>query len=372
MLMANPFTVKVIKREVSFFNRTEELKDLAAYAKNKTNVLLFSPRRYGKTSLVKMVQKKISQDNFLTVYVDLFGLTSIDDIANRIAKAVYNVIHQQKTLMRKALTVFMSFRPVMRPTEKGVSISVEPMTQTLFGIDLLDKTMEDIGTFIEQSRKKIHVVFDEFQEITELRTPQIEGVLRKHIQEQPVSYFFVGSRRRILLDMFTDRRRPFFQSAISYRLKKIPHDEFTRFICDGFARAKKDCSLKVASGLAKKVSNHPYYVQKLALLTFEVSQKKVTSADAETAFNLLLEDERVLYEAILQGLAPKQIALIRALAKEPSQSVLSSQYMKQHDLKSIGGVQAALKKLSQLDLIEKARDKCWCVVDPVFSNWLAQ
>ena len=132
----------------------------------------------------------------------------------------------------------MSFRPVMRPTENGVSITVEPITQSIFGIDLLDKTMEDFGAFIEKSPKRVHIVLDEFQEITELRTPQIEGVLRKHIQEQPASYFFVGSRRRILLEMFTDRRRPFFQSAIHYRLDKISPEELSVFIRNRFTQEK--------------------------------------------------------------------------------------------------------------------------------------
>ena len=207
--MNNPFTPGVIHPEAPFCNRLKELKELESYASSSANVVLYSPRRYGKTSLVRRVQSGLSKKKVITIYVDLFGVTTIDEIAKRTARSVYLVTQKDKPL-------FKTFRPVLKPTETGDSftVTVEPATSSLTGIDLLEATMTDLGMFIQATPSGVNIAFDEFQEITELNSLEIEGVLRSHIQTQKASYFFVGSRRRVLLDMFNLRNRPFFQSSI--------------------------------------------------------------------------------------------------------------------------------------------------------------
>jgi hypothetical protein len=303
--------------------------------------------------------------------VDLFGLSSTDDIAARIAKSIYDMLHKQKTILQKTVKMFQSFRPVMRPTQDGVSMSVEVIPHNISGIDLLDKTMEDLGTFISTSKASVNIVLDEFQEITELKDSRIEGILRKHIQEHQASYFFVGSRRRLLLDMFTSRKRPFYQSAFLYKLNPLPEDELKQFLKINFEKAGKTCPDKVATAIIQEIHNHPYYAQKLAFTACQISEtKKLDTKTIREAFQHMLTGESPVFESIVQSLSPQQIALLKAIAKEPSPSVLAMAYMKKHHLKSVGGIQAGLKKLSQMDLIEKEEDKVWRMVDPVFGTWL--
>lgn len=369
--MINPFTIKVISSKDSFCNRLAEQDDLMAYAKSDTNIVLYSPRRYGKTSLIRQVQKRLSNDSdVLTGYADFFGLSSVDDLAGRIAKSVYVMLAHKKNSLQKAIQAIKTFRPVMRPTETGVDFSIEPAIHSLAGMDLLEKTMDELSGFINTTDYKINMVFDEFQEITELKNPAIEGCLRKHIQEQRASYFFVGSRRRLLLDMFNQRNRPFYQSAINYELKKLPREEFHTFIKSAFERSGKACSNEIVTALLEQTSDHPYYSQKLALFVFNVSGDVIQITDIQKAFSLLLNTETVAFESLLLGVAPQQIALLKAIAREPAKKILTNHYMHIHGLKSIGGVQAATKRLSQLDLIEKDDEKTWHVVDPIFSQWL--
>jgi hypothetical protein len=127
--------------------------------------------------------------------------------------------------------------------------------------------------------------------------------------------------------------------------------------------------LEVANTIATTVGDHPYYGQKLAFFCYERADKKLTRTDVQQAYADLIQAEEPVFEAILQGLAPRQIALLKAIAIEPTQSILSMDYVKRHALKSIGGIQAAAKRLSQLDLIEKEND-VWTVVDQVFARWL--
>jgi hypothetical protein len=370
--MNSPFSLKIIADPAAFCNRSEEISSLIRYAESKTNVVIFSPRRYGKTSLARIVQAKLKENGMITVFVDLFGLSSVDNIAGRIAKGVYQALYPQKSIMQKAIGAIRTFRPVIRPSEKGISLSVESASPTLFGTELLEKTMEDLGDFIRKTKKPVHIVLDEFQEITQVGDTVVESVLRAHIQEHEASYFFIGSRRRVLLDMFTQKRRPFFQSAVNFELGVLPHPDLVAFILKKFASGGKICSKPLAQKLAAAVSNHPYYFQKFALMVFHLHGKEVTEASLKEGFRLLLESESYVFEATLQGLSPQQIAVLKAIAREPTASILSGTFMKKHDLKSVGGVQAALRKLATLDHIEKTPDGVWKVVDPVFSIWLSQ
>ena len=371
-MLKNPFILSVIPPDAPFCNRIEELKQLASYAMDGTNVVLFSPRRFGKTSLVKRVQANLAKQGMLVLYTDFFGVTSVDDIAGKIARSVYTFIQRNESLMKKALRILTTFRPVFKPEQDGsFSISIELARPNLNGIDLLDKTLEDLGVFMEQSGpEKIHIVFDEFQEITELKEKRIESTLRSHIQFQQSSFFFVGSRRRILLKMFNEKNRPFFQSAQLYELKRLPHDDLVGYLVAQFKKGGKRCSETNARNISSISRQYPYYAQKLALNVYAVSGKVVQAKDITKALEIMIDNETYFYQATLQSLAPRQIALLRALAVEPSKTILSNQYIRKHDLGSIGGVQSAIKKLKQMDLVEIDTDSRYRTVDPIFSMWL--
>ena len=372
--MSNPFTLRVIPPGSPFCNRKPELKELSSHVHNKTNVVLFSPRRYGKTSLIKKLQKNLEREGYLTAYSDLFLVTSENDVAQRMAKSIYAVLHQRESLLKKGarfLKTFQTFRPVFKPlADQGVVLSVEPVSPNLSGIELLDKVLEEFGNFIEKQSvfAGVHIVFDEFQEITDLKGSQVEGVLRRHIQEHQASYFFVGSRRRILLDIFNKKSRPFYQSAILFPLEALPHDELTLFLMDQFKKGGKQCPKSVAEKISAKIFQYPFYAQALAYHVFEASAKVVGESDINIAFEKLLASERYGYEGIVQDLTSPKLALLKALAIQPISKIMSTEYMQTHRL-SVGGIQYARNKLQDLDLIEQ-QDGLWRIVDPVFSLWL--
>ncbi len=368
----NPFYFKELPVDAPFCDREKELADLASFAKARANAVLYSPRRFGKTSLVKRVQKRLADEGAVTLYADFFGATSVEDVASRLAKAVFSVPRDRKSLWEAALRTVKSFRPVLRPDEKsGVSLSVELSSQGKGGMDLLDETMASLGEFVEASKSLVQVSLDEFQEIVDLKDAlKIEGILRSHVQRHRCSYFFVGSRRRILLGIFNDRQRPFFQSAVNYELKPLPGDELARFVADRFRKSGKACSPALAESMAAAVQGHPYYTQKLAFFVFESAGEKVEEEDVASGFDALIAAEHPVFEAIVQGLAPKQVALLKALSKERSSSLFSMDYMRRHNLGSVGGVQGAVKRLSELDLIERDDRRRWSVVDPLFELWL--
>ncbi len=369
--MSNPFYLQEIPMDAPFCNRAEELKELQSYAEAKANVLLFSPRRYGKTSLVRRVQKRLSEKGAVTIFADFFGVASVEDLAGRLARAVFAVTRSKEPLWKSALKAMRSFRPVLKPDSSGgIALSVEPATAGKSGLSLLEETMESLGDFIKLTHGLVNVALDEFQETVTLgEALQIEGTLRAHIQRHQASYFFIGSRRRILLGIFNERQRPFFQSAINYPLKLLPAEELAKFISRQFATGKRKCSNPMARRLASMTGDHPYYSQKLAFFVYELS-RTVTEEAIHQGMEKLILSEKPVFEASIQGLSPHQRLLLRALAEEPTTKILAASYIQRHRLGSIGGVQHSVRRTEELDLIEKDEQGAWRLVDPVLAIWL--
>jgi len=374
--MKSPFFLREIALDDSFCDRELELKELCNHGRSFTNIVLYSPRRYGKTSLVKRVQATLANEGVITVYCQFYGVISEEDVASRFAKAIFSVTHQHESIFRKAARLFTAYRPVMTVetgTEKGLLLSVQLTKTNLSGHDLLEDVMESIDSFVQNVGVPIHIVLDEFQEITTLpNSRRIEGLLREHIQRQKASYLFVGSRRGILLSMFNERRRPFYASAINYPLPPLPEVDFQQFIIDEFCKSGKNCESEASKKIVKLVECYPYYGQKLAYFVFNLVEKTATVADVDEAFELLLKEETPVFESIYMGLSTQQITLLHALANEPANSIYAQEYMNRHRLGSIGGVQSALKKLVLLDLIERVPTAGWRIVDPIFSKWIVK
>ncbi len=369
--MANPFYLQVIPDDRPLCNRTVELRELSSFAQSGANVVLYSPRRYGKTSLVRRVQRDLAAAGAVTVFVDFFGVSSVDEVAARFANAVFAFTHSRDPLWKKALTTIRSFRPVLKPDpESGFSLSVESSGGQGRGIPLLEETLDSFGRFIEQVDAPVHVALDEFQEIVTLdHALEVEAAFRTRIQNHKASYFFVGSRRRILLGIFTDSQRPFFQTAINYPLPRLPADELEDFVRAQFSGAGRRCSRAASAELVAAAAAHPYYTEKLAFLVYELS-RTVDARSIADAHERLLASERPVFEATVLNLPPGQRRLLQALAREPTPHLLAASYLAAHSLGSVGGVQHASRKLEELDLIERTPADDWTVVDPVFAEWL--
>ncbi|NDY41616.1 ATP-binding protein [Dissulfurirhabdus thermomarina] len=368
----NPFQLQEIPPDAPFCDRERELAELLAYARAGGNVVVYSPRRYGKTSLVKRVQDRLRVDGAVTVFVDFFGVTSVDDVAARLAKAVFRVTHGREPLWRTALRVMRSFRPVLKPDAGGgFTLTVEPAGTGATGLELLEGTMESLGAFVREGGAPVQVTLDEFQEIVTLRGAlSVEAALRRHIQGHRASYFFVGSRRRVLLGIFNERQRPFFRAAINYPLGPLPPEDLARYLVERFAAGGRTCPPEVARRLVELAAGHPYYAQKLAFL-LHTGGGRICLKALDGALERLVRSEAPVFEAVLQGISPHQRRLLRALAFEPSAAPLGAGFIQRHGLGSVGGVQHSLRRLEELDLVERpAPGAPWRVVDPVLGLWL--
>jgi len=368
----NPFQFREIPVDGPFCNRHLEFSDLVSRAQAGAAVVMYSPRRYGKTSLIRRVQAELAKEGVLTVFCDFFGVTTADDVAHRLAKSVFELTRSREPLFAKVVRLFGGFRPVLKPDETGTfSLTVETVGRKVDPMARLEETLAALEKFTTDHDMPVNIALDEFQEITEVAAAvQIEGLLRQYVQKLRCSFFFIGSRRRILLDMFNQRSRPFYQSAVNMVLPPLPLAEFGPFLSGLFREGGMVCAEADGGRLAGLTACHPYYTQKLCFFLYEKGASEVSGPLINHALGDLLENETPVFEAIVQGLAPRQIALTRALAVEETGSVFAADYMARHDLGSSGGIQGALKKLSRMDLVEKAPSGEWKVVDPILKLWL--
>ncbi|WP_457626018.1 AAA family ATPase [Persephonella sp.] len=371
--MKNPFTIGIAKEE-KFCNRKEEIRNLKNFIQNGQNVVIYSPRRFGKTSLVKTVLKELEKKdkNFIGIYADLFPVSSYQDFIEIFSKAIIQSIGKEvdKSFFQKIKNLFKNIVPSFTVKPDGsfsISISINPSISLE---TLLSDLFIGLEKYIKKNDLKACIVLDEFQEITTLEeSKKIEGLLRNFIQEQEdISYIFVGSRRKLLVDMFTDKKRPFYKSSFLYPLKKIERSEFVKCIISSFKETEKVCSKSTAEEIYDLVDGYPYYVQKLSSIIWDLTDKKITERIVKNAFKTLIKMESIDFESIWINLNKSEKTVLKMIAIYPEISPFSKEFLEKSKL-SIGGIQKAISSLIKKDLIEK-EDNLYLLTDPVMKHWI--
>lgn len=372
--MPNPFSLS-IAQGTHFCNREKEIQDLVRHAHSGNNVLLFSPRRYGKTSLVKRALDLLAGEGFLTVYVDLFPVISERDMVSRLSSALFKGVGRglsRQTLAARLKDLFKRLIPMIEVTPDGYSVSVR-LDQNSESGALLEDLLEGLYRYVTQRGIQACVALDEFQEITELpESKRIEGLFRAHIQtHREVSYFFIGSRRRILQEMFSDKGRPFYKSAFAYPLREVPKAAFVSYIQTHFQESGKVCPPAVAEDIYTRVRGYPYYVQKLASIAWDLTGEECTAQVVQSSYEALIAMETADFEATWSALTLIQRTVLKALALESTALPYSRGFLERHRL-TVGGTQRAVRVLISMDLVEKEQGPGYRLTDPVMGAWIAR
>lgn len=375
--MTNPFK---FGKEVSgqeFYDRTDSFNNL--YRKlsgGSSNVVMYAPRRYGKTSLVKKVLARFAEDKIPTIYFDLNKVETVERFCEEYASAIYAAAGRTAAAL-EGLTRYLSH---LHPTislggDAPVEIKFEygaKMTQTSVSsvLDLAERiASESIG-------KPLVVAFDEFQEIARLSQElPLEGIFRSCIQaHHNVRYLFLGSKTHMLKRMFGDKTRPFYKSAATVRLPKPPDVESAAFVKSRFAARQIGIDDKEAQHIVAESANIPYYLQQLSSLVFEHVQADgrdwVEMSDIASAIDDLLAENADYYEERIASFSPSQRKLLSALAREHTEDFTEA-YRQRHSLGGSSTVHSALKVLVESGVADKDEGK-YMLEDPFLAKFLCQ
>ncbi|MBQ6009864.1 MAG: ATP-binding protein [Kiritimatiellae bacterium] len=372
--MANPFNYLQFATGDQFYDRREVRKDLLSrFLSGQTNVVLYGPRRYGKSSLVAELVGDLEKAGIPCVTLDVVKVPSIDMFVSAYATKVYRRLAPVKFEFRKLGMFLKSLRPKMSLGPTGeTGLSFEPSGATV-GPEALTEVL-DLPQKLLSGKGRAVVVFDEFQEVKDLLPNDgFERVMRSAIQShRNVSYIFLGSRYHMLRRMFTDHNRPFYKSAVTILLGKPPVEESVRFVIDRFASAGKTIARDAAERLVGKIENIPYFIQQLGFETFRLAddahRKSVSSADVDSAFANLSCFNRDQYEQLMLTLSVSQKKLLIALAHEQTDE-FGDVYRRRYALGVSSTVNSAKSKLMEDGHIELSDGK-YVVADPFFAQFL--
>jgi len=378
----NPFRFGQAVSGDDFADRKSEVETIMRDLKSGQNVLIHSPRRYGKTSLIKEVFRRLSKEGQPTVYLDLYRVFSkkrfIEIYSGLLFSAAETRLEEAGRLLREHLPrPRITFSPEGSPMPFTVEIDASlPKKEE---DQIFQEMLEAPQKLAEKKKKRFHVAFDEFQEITRLDGHEVESTMRSVFQHQSqVSYAFLGSRRKLLQEIFNDKGRPFYKSCKSIPLEEIPETEFAEFLFSRFKNGDLNVPRGIVSRILQTTQCHPYYTQQLCHEAWNLAYPTKTSlpenewvAILDRAVEGVITANQYAYEEIYSGLTDSQRKLAYALSAQPTQKIYAAEYVRRFGLRSAPNVAKALHALEEKELVEKT-SQGYRVSDIFFAQWLTK
>ena len=354
----------------NFTDRIEETKRIKLDFENGINVILISPRRMGKTSLIKKAISEMDSPEIKVVYMDIYDCRSEYDFYNRFAETMMKSTGNQLEQVMENIKRFL-----VRVSPK-LSFSPEPNSEfsVSLGITPRDYSPEEILDLPERIAKeqgiRIVVCIDEFQQIGEFADSltvqkRLRGVWQHH---QHVSYCFFGSKKHLMENIFQSRRMPFYQFGEMLHLKCIPTEYWMPFICSRFEKYGKKISEEYAARICHTVKNYSSYVQQLAWNVMAETEIEVNEESFTEGFNALLEQNSSLFIQQTEGLTTYQLNFIRLLCNGIHSGFNTQSVVEQYSLGSKSNVDRIKKCLIDRELITIEKEGVF-LADCVFELW---
>lgn len=376
--MENPFYITGIIPEPYFCDREKETTWFIRTLENKAHILLTSPRRMGKTQLIRHVFEQPSiKDNCYTFYTDIYPTTSLHELVLFLSKEIYSVlVPKGKAVIDKFLAGLHSL---------AGSIGYDPISGLpTFDIKLGDihapeLTLEEIFRYLEQADKPCVFAIDEFQQIALYPEKNVEALLRAHIQKMNNCLFiYAGSNRHILENMFNSAAKPFYNSAEQIYLDCIPKDVYTAFANEQFSKAGRKILPEAVSLAYDLFEGHTYYVHNVLHNAFAYlnADKVIDESDIHEKLSNILEEKGRTFASVMNQLNFQQKETLIAIAKEgKARGVTSVAFVKKHALKSPSSVQYAISALLDKQLLtyqNEERTKTYSVSDRFLEMWICK
>jgi hypothetical protein len=374
----NPFNFGDLALDEGFTDRETELRELEADIRNGQNVVVFAPRRYGKTSLVwRATQELVRRDEVLVAQVDLMRTATKEQLAAKLAQALYEQVATPLDRVRdRAADIFRGLR--IRPV-----LTIEPNTGSLGFSFAAGHSREDVNATLErllelpaelaaERGRRVALVFDEFQQVIGL-DPALPALMRAVFQSQPdVSHVYLGSRRSLMAELFNNENEPFWRSAKHIELGPIPLDAFASFIGERFAATGKKVAPAVVDAVLEITQGHPYGTQELCYALWEETSVRSAAGEAGllAAMERVLRSENAYFTHVWDGASRAQRLVLQALAAEPADAVTSAEYRHRHGLPTGSSVHRALEALVEDELVAREGPGRYRIVEPFLAEWV--
>lgn len=352
--MKNPFKFGTIVDGAFFTDREEELRFIGQLLESENHLVLISPRRFGKNSLVCKALQHIDRP---VVMVNLQSVTTVAELAALLLKRIFKIYPFEK--IKHAMTHFR-FIPTfsVNPMTDGVDVAFQPGSDN-------NVVLEDVLMLVEKlgERNKFVVVLDEFQEIVDLEKG-LDKYLRSVMQLQHnVNYIFLGSQESMMTEIFEKKKSPFYHFGILMRLPKIPYDDFFCYLSKRFAPIVPERPEQIVQEILSFTQCHPYYTQQLAFQVWNMLEQK---SNVEKLVDHTVDELTRLhdfdYERIWMAMNKTDRRILTVLAQNVASPLDSKRGIPTSTAFS------ALKRLSQQGYVIK--NEKYEIDDPFFARWI--
>jgi uncharacterized protein len=380
MAAENPFVYGEIVPAASFVGRDAERDRLVADLSAGQKVFLISPRRYGKSSLVRQAAAALASRRIATLEFTVSSFSSYVAFLEGYARALVALETRAAQARTWLGSLFTTVTPEIKveaaTTGLGLTVAFPSIRTPRDAARLAEDVFALPARLAARLGRRLVVALDEFQAIASFNGGSVEQALRAAVQQQrQVGYVFAGSEPS-LMEQMIGPKRPFYKAGPVMRLRKIPADVFAVFLEDRFRRSGIAPEAELGAAIVDLAGNLPYDVQRLAHETwddvFAARRRRVTLEDLHATLHRLLTEQDTLFEAVWQRQTLAQRSALRAVVLEHGVGLLSSETRDRHRLGGASSVQAALTALQREDLVVREDDGHYAVVDSLMREWVAR
>ena len=346
--MENPFSYSDYVTGEAFCNREKEQKDLIYFAQNSQNVLLYSHRRTGKTSLLHQVIRalKKAKPAVKSVYIDLYGSLDENDFIDAILTGLTQIESKLERILKQmaGLKVAGSIDPVTSlPT---LSASIKPKERP----EYLEKALIILASY--SKKQKLLVVFDEFQEVAKYSEEGFEKRLRKVIQgHRNISYIFSGSQKHILIEMFDSAKRAFYKMARSYPLENIEIQHYIDWAQKLFKKKGVTVDKDTIIDIVERCDYQPMYIQQFLFDLWR--SETVNLAALDKIQNSIISSQKDQFIVMWNLLTQNQKKALRLLAETEGKGIYAAEQLQRVGFNSGSVLQRALMSLVEKEILAK-------------------
>ena len=352
--MKNPFIITGRIPEECFCDRRLETQKIIRALTNGDNICLMSPRRMGKSKLIQFCYDRPElKEGYYTFYIDILHTSSLAEFTYIFGQKVFETLRSQSDRMLR--TLIQGLQSLNAKFGFDVGSNMPTFSIELGDIVRPEYTLNEIFTCLEMADKPCVVAFDEFQQICKYPEKNVEALLRSHIQHlSNVNFVFAGSERHLISEMFLSSAKPFYNSTRQVELFPIVPEEYLPFVVKWFHAFRKEIETEDVRKVYLLFEGNTYCMQRTFHEAF-VNTSSEGSCSLDIIYKSIadiIEDNGHAYSRMLSQIPVRQKELLYAIAQEgKSEKVTGGAFIKRHALLSASSVQAAVKKLMELDMI---------------------
>jgi len=364
-----PFKYGELVHQVQFVNRDNDKDRLAQNLKSGLNTMIISPRRWGKSSLVKQVALETESAKLRFCFIDLFHIEDEEEFYQVLATEVLKISSSKIDDWLRYIKIFL------QKLSPKISVGIDPVNdfEISFDYNQLNNNYKELFDLPEKLAKekdiRIVICLDEFQNLSRFNDPLLfQQRLRASWQHHnQVSYCLYGSKKHMMIDIFQNKSMPFYKFGDIMFLEKIATEHWKTYICSQFASTNKQIDEALAHKLIYTVKNHSYYVQQLSHLVWIRTLDKVDEEIIDLAIKDLLNQNSILFTKEIELLSNTQINFLKAL-NNGVENFHSNEVIQRYKLGSSSNVSRVKGALEKKEIIDTFSAKIG-FLDPAFQLW---